>query len=1141
MPERGTGPRVSGFSSDQNDTTSQVPTRLEPAGDTGDQLPPPEPKRVPPLQLETERGSLPATDPKNLPPAIPGYQILGELGHGGMGVVYQARQVSLDRLVALKMIRSADLASPHDLARFRSEADAVARLKHPNIVQIYDVGNHEGRPFFSLEYVEGGSLAQKVKGIPQPPRAAAELVEVLARAVHAAHQRGIVHRDLKPANVLLTADGVPKITDFGIAKRLDLEAGQTRTGTVMGTPSYMAPEQAAGKTKEIGPAVDVYSLGAILYELLTGRPPFLAESWQATRDLVLSTEPVAPRRLQPKLPRDLQTICLKCLQKEPRKRYATGLALAEELRCYVEGKPIRSRPVTTAERVWRWARRSPKLATASGLAVAALAAAVVVSINFMIYQAQVNRDQADELRKSQIRSAELALDTGLRLCEQGEGGQGILWLARSLELAPPDEYDLRWAARANLAAWRSRINSLENVLPQEGEVAFVAFSPDGKTLLTASENETRLWEAGTGRPEARLLPHRGRVLAAHFSIDGKTIVTRNREKTQRWDAATGEAIGPALDPNYVVSSAVFGADGETIITGSRERRAAQLWQATTGARMGQAFEHIDMGWVIAVALSHDGKTALTGSWDGAARLWDIATGKCLDPPFRLAGPHQAVVYAVAFSPDDKKIITGSGDKAAHLWDVGTRQPVGQPFYHRDIVTAVAFGPDGSTILTGSEDGSARLWAVDSGKPIGTPLVHRAGIKSVAFNPDGKTVLTGSADKTARLWRIASPIPKLCLSHDDQVFRVTFSPDGKTALTASLDGKVRLWDGETGRLCRFLQHDGPVFDASFSPDGQKVLTRSSDRTARLWNAVTGEPIKSFSHEEGVVQVVGFGPDWTTIVTGSSDGTAKVWNAVTGEQIKCLPHDGAVYAASFGPDGKTILTASGDRAGRIWDVATGTIRAHLPHADDAKVVCAIFSLDGALVLTGDEQGTAHLWDATTGGKIGESLQHQGVINAMAFSPDGQTVLTGGNDRVARMWDTHIGKARRVLEHHGTISSLAYSPDGRMVLTGSEDHTARLWNVATGRPIGPALLHANAIYTVAFGPDGKAILTGSSDNIAALWEIPQPVAEAGQRLMLWTNVMTGMELDETGPGGVSLLDAKTWQGHSKDLRGLGGPPVP
>jgi hypothetical protein len=303
--------------------------------------------------------------------AVPGYEVLGELGRGGMGVVYKARQVRLGRLVALKMVLAGGHAGPDELARFRTEAEAVARLNHPGIVQIYEVGEHQGLPYFSLEFCPGGSLAQKLGGTPLPARQAAELVEALARAVEAAHRAGVVHRDLKPANVLLTAEGKAKVTDFGLAKKLG-EAGQTASGAVMGTPSYMAPEQAGGKTKEIGPAADVYALGAILYEALTGRPPFKAATAMDTILQVLERQVMPVRQLQPGVPRDLETVCLKCLQKEPAKRYASAAALAEDLRRFQAHEPIKARPVGAVERGWRWCRRNP--------VVASLAAAVTCAV-----------------------------------------------------------------------------------------------------------------------------------------------------------------------------------------------------------------------------------------------------------------------------------------------------------------------------------------------------------------------------------------------------------------------------------------------------------------------------------------------------------------------------------------------------------------------------------------------------------------------------------------------------------------------------------------------------------------------------------------------------------------------------------------
>jgi hypothetical protein len=309
----------------------------------------------------------------SIPLTVAGYEILEELGRGGMGVVYKARQLGLNRIVALKVLLAGEHAGVDELARFRLEAETLARLQHPHIVQIYEVGEHEGRPFFSLEFIEGSSLARRLRGTPQPVQDAAALVEVLARAIQVAHERGIIHRDLKPANVLLSAaDGlaeqaIPKITDFGLAKQLDSGTERTASGAVLGTPAYMAPEQAEGKSRTTGPAADIYSLGAILYELLTGRPPFKAATEMETLLQVLHEEPVSPRRLQPDCPRDLETVCLKCLSKEPHRRYQTALELAEDLRRFRAREPILARPAGPAERLLLWAQRRPMLAAVYGL------------------------------------------------------------------------------------------------------------------------------------------------------------------------------------------------------------------------------------------------------------------------------------------------------------------------------------------------------------------------------------------------------------------------------------------------------------------------------------------------------------------------------------------------------------------------------------------------------------------------------------------------------------------------------------------------------------------------------------------------------------------------------------------------------
>jgi tRNA A-37 threonylcarbamoyl transferase component Bud32 len=342
---------------------------------------------------------------------VEGYEIIAELGRGGMGVVYKARQTQVNRLVALKMILSSRHAGQEARKRFQIEAEAVARLQHPNIVQLYEVGEHDGHPFFSLEFCEGGTLAHHLKDEPISTERAARLAETLARAMHYAHERGVVHRDLKPANVLLDGAGNPKIADFGLAKRLDGDQGHTQTGEIMGTPDYMAPEQAAGRTREIGPWTDIYALGAILYDMLTGRPPFQAPSVLEALELVRTQEPVPPSRLRLKLSRDLETICLKALQKEPQKRYTSALDMAEDLKCFLAGEPIKARPVGNIERAVRWCRRNRVVALL-------LMVLMVVFLSGVVFSVLVWRQSAQQYDEMAIQGVSIQAATLEQLREQ---------------------------------------------------------------------------------------------------------------------------------------------------------------------------------------------------------------------------------------------------------------------------------------------------------------------------------------------------------------------------------------------------------------------------------------------------------------------------------------------------------------------------------------------------------------------------------------------------------------------------------------------------------------------------------------------------------------------------------------------------
>ncbi len=489
-------------------------------------------RKEPPVEGLAERFTASAS-------AIPGYHIEGILGRGGMGVVYKARHLALKRVVALKMILSGGHAGEGERQRFRAEAEAVARLQHPNIVQVHEVGEHEGLPYAALEFVEGGTFAQRLKRGPVSPREAAEVIATLAGAMHLAHSRNIIHRDLKPANILLDANGSPKVTDFGLARQLDSDIGQTQTGTALGTPSYMSPEQAAGESKHVGPAADVYALGAILYECLTGRPPFQGTSVVATLDMVRSQEPVALHLLRPAVPADLETICLKCLRKEPEKRYASADALANDLRRWQRGEPIRARPVPLWERMLLWARCRPALAALVVLVHLFLAA--LLGLGIWSYT-EINRALAKanaEKLKSQRMSAGLALDRGLQLCQEGKVSKGLLWMAESLAVNPEEDRGFADVVRLNLAAWRAPLTVQRTLIGHERAVSCVAYSPDGKTIAAAAGGTVNRRDALTGAPVGQALVHSGAVLSIAFSRDGRLLATGTFDKSVRiWDVAS---------------------------------------------------------------------------------------------------------------------------------------------------------------------------------------------------------------------------------------------------------------------------------------------------------------------------------------------------------------------------------------------------------------------------------------------------------------------------------------------------------------------------------------------------------------------------------------------------------------------------
>jgi WD40 repeat protein/serine/threonine protein kinase len=986
------------------------------------------------------------------------YELIREIARGGMGVVFRARQVSLNRPVALKMILAGRLANDTDVRRFYIEAEAAANLDHPGIVPIYEVGQHDGQHYFSMGFVEGESLSHRLTDGPLPGREAAALMVKVAEAIEYAHQQGVIHRDLKPGNVLVDKNGKPRVTDFGLAKKMQDDSGLTGSGQIMGTPSYMPPEQAGGNRGEVGPAADVYALGATLYALATGRPPFQAATPMDTVLQVISDEPVPPRRLNPAVERDLETICLKCLEKQAAKRYVSAAALGDDLQRFLDGDSIRARSVSTFDKAWRWCRRRPT--------IAGLTAAVIVAVLGGL--AGTTMSWLAALRATDLAEQRL-YDSRMNLVQRyWDDYNGYLFRQALDEQLPANQRGIDRRGFEWFYWHRKRSSGSISSLVSAGGIRSVAFSPDCLRLASAG-------------------------------ADGTITLA---------DTATGQVVFTVNGHARMVRTVVFCPDGRMIACASSDA-SVKVWDAVTGQEIRSL--SADTRTVAGVAFSPDGRQLASASHDGSLKIWDVGTGRVI----RVLGGSAGELTGVAFSPDGRMLASAGADGLVKVWDASTGQETRTLKGHAGRVEGLAFSPDGRQLASVGIDGT-KVWNAMTGQEIRALKGHTDGVRSVGFSPDSQRLASGGSDGVVKLWETTTGRETLVVKGDaSPVTSVTFTSDGRRL--ASVSGvtnqrgagsvrTVKMWDAETGQeTLTFSGHTGSVTSLAFSPDGHWLASASVRSTkaaeVKIWDAETGQETLTLKGHTGPVYSLAYSPDGGRLASAggesSKPGEVKLWDTTTGLKTHTLEggHTRIVKSVAFSPDGQWLASAGADGTIKLWDTATGQQNRSLNVR--GSLVTAILSSDGQRLAASSEFGSVEVWDTATGHLTLGVFNRSRAITSLAFSPNGQRLAFADQDRTVRVWDTGRGQEILTIKGHtNDVRSVAFSPDGQRIASGSDDGSVKVSDTATGEEVLTLKEHTGSVRSVAFSPCGRRLASASDDGTVKVWDATSITPESQDR---------------------------------------------